>query len=121
MTIPPRLGAASSSRRAKPNSKSAAIAKPVKTPPNAAAWMQTKRELKRRVAGGYSKFGAFCTPDRPPANAMKKNSGNRTLGSRIAGFVKALWMPRQATASATERVRASVLMSAPASFAGRAR
>ena len=42
MTIPPRFGAASMSLRAKPNSKSAAIAKPVKTPPNAAAWMQTK-------------------------------------------------------------------------------
>ena len=43
------------------------------------------------------------------------------LGSRIAGFVKALWMLRQATASATERVRASELMCAAASSAGRAR
>jgi hypothetical protein len=40
--MPPRFGAASSRRRAKPNSKSAAIEKPVKTPPNAAAWMHTK-------------------------------------------------------------------------------
>ena len=37
-----RSGAASSSRRAKPYSKSAAMPKPVKTPPNAAAWSSTK-------------------------------------------------------------------------------
>ena len=34
--MPSRFGAASISRRAKPRSKSAATAKPVKTPPNAA-------------------------------------------------------------------------------------
>ena len=42
------------------------------------------------------------------------------LGRRIAGFVNALWIARQATASATERVRASALMSAAAWSAGRA-
>jgi hypothetical protein len=58
------------------------------------------------------------TFDRPPANATKKNSGNMMLGSRIALFVSALWIPRQATASATECVRARALMSAPAACAG---
>ena len=38
-----RFGAASSSRRAKPDSKSRAIPKPVKTPPNAADWISTKQ------------------------------------------------------------------------------
>ena len=38
-----------------------------------------------------------------------------------AGFVNALWIERQATASATERVRASAVMSAAAACAGRAR
>ena len=38
-----RFGAASSSRRAKPDSKSRAIPKPVKTPPNAADWIRTKQ------------------------------------------------------------------------------
>ena len=39
---PSRLGAASSSRREKPDSKSAAIEKPVNTPPNADACSSTK-------------------------------------------------------------------------------
>ena len=38
-----RFGAASSSRRAKPFSKSRAIPKPVNTPPNAADWTSTKQ------------------------------------------------------------------------------
>ena len=40
--MPSRFGAASIIRRAKPDSKSAAIAKPVNTPPKAAAWSSTK-------------------------------------------------------------------------------
>jgi hypothetical protein len=40
--IPPRFGALSSSRRAKPESKSRATAKPVKTPPNAEDCRKTK-------------------------------------------------------------------------------
>ena len=40
-TIPIRFGAASSSRRAKPPSKSRATPNPVKTPPNAADWSST--------------------------------------------------------------------------------
>ena len=39
--IPYRFGAASSSRRANPFSKSDAIPKPVNTPPNADAWIST--------------------------------------------------------------------------------
>ena len=41
--MPVRFGAASSRRRAKPHSKSRAIPKPVKTPPNAADWSRTKQ------------------------------------------------------------------------------
>ncbi len=40
-TMPPRLGADSMKRRAKPLSKSRAIAKPVNTPPKAADWSTT--------------------------------------------------------------------------------
>ena len=40
--MPPRLGAASSIRRAKPDSKSLAMLKPLKTPPKAEAWSNTK-------------------------------------------------------------------------------
>ena len=40
-TIPLRFGDASSSRLPKPLSKSRAIPKPVKTPPNAADWRST--------------------------------------------------------------------------------
>jgi len=39
---PLRCGAATRSRRANPFSKSRAIPKPVKTPPNAADWSRTK-------------------------------------------------------------------------------
>ena len=45
-TIPVRFGAASSRRRANPDSKSRAIPKPVKTPPNAADWIRTKQKWK---------------------------------------------------------------------------
>ena len=45
-TIPLRFGAASSSRRAKPLSKSRAIPNPVKTPPNAADCSNTKTNWK---------------------------------------------------------------------------
>ena len=40
--IPKRFGEASSSRLPKPPSKSRAMPKPVKTPPNAADWSRTK-------------------------------------------------------------------------------
>ena len=40
--IPPRFVAPSISRREKPDSKSRAIEKPVKTPPKVAAWSSTK-------------------------------------------------------------------------------
>ena len=41
-TMPAWLGAASSSRREKPDSKSRAMEKPVKTPPKADACISTK-------------------------------------------------------------------------------
>jgi hypothetical protein len=40
--------------------------------------------------------------DSPPANAVKKNSGNITAGSRSAGFVKKWWRFRHATTAAAE-------------------
>ena len=109
--MPPRFGAPSRRRRANPNSKSAAIPKPVNTPPNALAWKQTKTNWNEVYPAGKSKFGALLIPERPPANAVKKKSGKSTLGTRSAGLGNALWSPRQATDRATDRVRRSELMS----------
>ena len=75
-----------------------------------------EHELERRVADGKSNPGTSPSPDSPPANAVKKNSGKISDGSRYAGLVRMLWSDRQATASATCTCR---LMSAPASSAGR--
>ena len=44
--MPVRRGAASRRRRAKPLSKSRAIAKPLKIPPNAADWRKTNTNWK---------------------------------------------------------------------------
>ena len=48
---------------------------------------------------------------------MKKNIGNSSAGTIIAGFVKKLWMLRQATARATEQKPR--LMCAPSASAAR--
>ena len=50
--IPLRARRASISRREKPYSKSRAIPKPVKTPPNAADWSSTKQNWKPAYPGG---------------------------------------------------------------------
>ena len=55
---------------------------------------------------------ATLTIDHPPANAIRKNSGNTIDGTRIAGFTSVLWIERQATARVTDRKR---LIAGPAS------
>ena len=65
-----RFGAASSSRRANPVSKSRAIPKPVKTPPNAADWQQDEHELERRVADREVEAG-----DAPDAREPARERG----------------------------------------------
>ena len=102
----------------KPLSKSRATPKPVKTPPNAADWSSTKTNWKAVYPGGKSKPGTCPTLERPPAKAVKKNSGKMIDGSRNDGLVTKLWIVRQATASVTSRKR---LTSAPAASAARGR
>src|SRR5215204_2387362 len=108
--MPDRFGAASSSRRAKPDSKSRAIPKPVKTPPNAADWIRTKQNWNAVYQGGKSNPGTFSTCDSPPAKAVKKKSGKISEGKKSAGFVKTFLSVRHATPAATGQI----LMSARA-------
>src|SRR4051812_9043781 len=92
------------SLRPKPISKSRATAKPVNTPANALDWISTKTNWNAVYPDAKSKPGIESTRDRPPANAVKKNSGKISDGRISAGFVKTLWMLRAAVASATDVV-----------------
>src|SRR5215212_494196 len=102
--MPVRFGAASSSRRAKPLSKSRAIPNPVKTPPKTADCNSTKANWKAVYPLGNAKPGSLSTRESPPANAVKKKSVKISDGSSSDGFVSTLCNVRQATARATAKV-----------------
>src|SRR5207247_11193386 len=84
-------------------SKSRAIPKPVKTPPNAADWSRTNTNWKAVYPFGKSKPGMLSTRDSPPANAVKKKSGKIIPGRNSDGVVNTLCSTRQATANATDQ------------------
>ena len=95
-----RRGAASISRRPKPDSKSRAMREAGEHPAERRGLQHHERELERRVArAGSRRRAASLTRDSPPANAVKKNSGNSSAGSSSAGLVKKLCRLRHATAS----------------------
>ena len=71
----------------KPLSKSRAIPNPVKTPANAADCSRMKTNWNAVYPVGKSNPGICETRERPPANAVKKKSGNASEGSRNAGLV----------------------------------
>ena len=59
-------------------------------------------ELRTRCSRARSRSPGPRRPARgPPANAVKKKSGNTSDGNRIDGFVKTLFSVRQATPDAT--------------------
>ena len=101
MMSPLRFGAASSSLRAKPDSKSAATAKPTKTPPNAALWMNTKTNWKLVYPDGKSNPGTEAKLDSPPAKASRNTSGKMIAGRMSAGFLDVTSRLRRATAAET--------------------
>ena len=100
--MPPRCGAASSSRRAKP-------ALEVTRDPEAGEDARERRrleqhehELERRVAIGEVEARARCEiPASPPANAVKKKSGKTIDGISSDLLWKKLCSIRHATPCAT--------------------
>src|SRR5512134_1706684 len=76
------------------------VPKPVPNPAKAERWLLAKGTIQHRMLS-VGNSGSIVSDENEPENAMTKNTGIATSGTKAAGMRKMLTRLRRASASAT--------------------